>query len=212
MRRQGGFTLIEVLLAIAILAVVLGMVYATFQQTSSLAAHVDEVSAEYRAARLAMVKISDELMAAYAFGEDTDGTFFRGDDAIGPNGLDADRLAFTTMARAVPEGIPASFHNAVAYRMEEGRLMHEEVPGAPNLVRQNPRVWPLIEGLAGFRLRYRGADEGWKDAWNPDLGFAGLPRAVEVTLFFPAKGQVADVDRDGYLALTEVVRVPMGGS
>ena len=68
---ERGFTLIEILLALAILAVILGMVYASFDQTSRLAAHVDEVSEEYRAARLALTKMSDEIITTRNFHENT---------------------------------------------------------------------------------------------------------------------------------------------
>ena len=58
-RRERGFTLIEVLLAVGILAIILAMVYASFDQTSRVNTHVREVSDQFRMARLALSKMSD---------------------------------------------------------------------------------------------------------------------------------------------------------
>jgi len=207
MRRQAGFTLIEILLAVAILAVVLAMVYASFDQTSSLAGHVEEVSDQFQGARIAFVKLTDELMSAYGFSGDKS---FVGTDALGPDGQDADGLTFDTLARAVPEGRPGSYHSTVVYRVDGDRLLHQEHPELADAGAEGPPEWPLVEGLAGFRLRYLTKNGDWKDGWDPENGDEGLPRAVEVTLLFPAKGAETDPDRTGYMALTEIVRVPMG--
>lgn len=210
MRDRRGFTLIEVLLAVAILAIIMVMVYGSFDQTSRLSAHVDAASEQYRTARLALAKISDELMSTYYF-DDDDATRFRGEDGVSPEGLDADRLAFTSRSRAVPPEVPASYQNALAYELRDGALMHEETFNPLGTGPGNTRTLPLAEDLAGFKLRYRTADNTWRDGWSGAEGLKGLPSAVEVTLYFPARGAADDPDRDGFMALTTVVPVPMGG-
>jgi general secretion pathway protein J len=218
MRRQGGFTLIEILLAVAILAIVLAMVYTSFDQTSTLAKRVEAVSEEFQGARIAFVKLSSELTSAYG-GFDSTGTGglagelsggFVGTDALGPDGQDADGLTFDTMARVAPEDRPGSYHSRISYRMEGDRLLHKEEPDRQDLAAAPAPEWPLVEGLAGFRLRYMTEAGDWIDSWGGEDGQTGLPRAVEVTLLFPAEGAEADADRDGFMALTEIVRVPMG--
>jgi general secretion pathway protein J len=206
-KAQAGFTLIEILLAVAILAIVLTMVFASFDQTSSLAKRVEGVSEEYQGARIAFVKLSEELGSAYGFSASA---HFEGDDVLGPDGLDADQLTFDAMARATPEGRPGSYHSRVTYRMDGDKLLHREVPAESTGAATEPPEWPLIEGLAGFRLRYLAKTGDWLDSWGGESGLTGMPRAVEVTLFFPAEGAEADADRDGYMALKEIVRVPMG--
>jgi general secretion pathway protein J len=206
-KSQAGFTLIEILLAVAILAIVLTMVFASFDQTSTLAKRVEGVSEEYQGARIAFVKLSEELNSAYGFSATAR---FEGDDVLGPDGLDADGLVFDTLARAAPEGRPGSYHSRVIYQMEDGKLFHREVPAESDASPENFPRYPLIEGLSGFRLRYLAKTGDWLDSWGGESGLTGMPRAVEVTLFFPAEGAEADADRDGYMALKEIVRVPMG--
>jgi general secretion pathway protein J len=209
-RGRAGFTLIEILLAVAILAVVLVMVFSSFNQTSTLAQRVEGVSEEYQGARIALVKLTEELNSAYGFSA-AGAAGFTGTDNLGPDGLDADALDFDTMARATPEGRPGSYHSHVYYRVEDDKLLHQEIPAEQEGEGAvAPPEWPLVEDLAGFRLRYLTKAGDWVDSWGGDDGQQGLPRAVEVTLFFPAEGAQADPDRDGYLSLKEVVRVPMG--
>jgi general secretion pathway protein J len=211
MHPRGGFTLIEVLLAVAILAIILVMVYGSFDQTARLAAHVDATAEQYRTARLALSRMSDELMSTYYFDDDAS-LAFAGIDGVSPDGLDADGITFTSRSRALPEGIPASTHNALAYELVEDRLMHTETLNPLGSGLSNEQAFPLAEGVSGFRLRYRDPkDNTWRDGWSEADGVSGLPSAVEITLYFPARGQTDDPDRDGFLALSTVVPVPMGG-
>jgi type II secretion system protein J len=211
MDRERGFTLIEVLLAVAILAVVVTMVYAAFERTATLGDQIEAAAEPYRTARLALARISDEVMSTFALKNDP-GARFVGEDGLTPDGQDADMLSFTSRSRAVPEGLPASDENAVAYRLEGDRLIHTEVLNPLGSGSGNIQSLPLAEGLAGFKLRYRNPEDGaWRDGWDPAEGVTGLPDAVEVTLLFPASGAEGDPDRDGYLALSALVPVPMGG-
>lgn len=209
---RGGFTLIEVLLAVAILAIILVMVYGSFDQTARLAAHVDATAEQYRTARLALTRMSDELMSTYFFSDDTT-LSFTGIEGVSPDGLDADRIEFTSRSRALPDDdVPASTHNALAYELVGDRLMHTETLNPFGTGLGNVQSFPLAEGVSGFRLRYRNpADDTWRDGWSEADGVKGLPSAVEVTLYFPARAQADDPDRDGFLSLFTVVPVPMGG-
>jgi type II secretion system protein J len=44
-----------------------------------------------------------------------------------------------------------------------------------------PMVYPLVAGIADFRLEYLARDGGWRDRW-PLLGEADVPRAVRLNL------------------------------
>ncbi len=209
MNRQGGFTLIEVLLAVAILSIVVGMVYRSLELTSQVADHVNEVSGQYRTGRLALSKISDELMSAFYFKEDGN-TRFGGVDGVGANGMDADTLGFTSLSRIVSPDTKASYQNELHYQMQGDTLWHSEVLNPLGIGPGNKQSFPLAEGLSGFRLRYlpkKGAE--WIDQWTDG---DGLPAAVEVSLLFPGDaGDEDGVEAQPVMALSTVVRMPAGG-
>jgi general secretion pathway protein J len=213
-----GFTLIEVLLALAILSILLTMVYGSFDQTSRLAGHVDAVSDRYRTARITLVKMTDEIMSSFYFPDKDSITYFRGGEGVSRHGLDADTLAFSTRTRAVLPGQVASTLNAVEYLLQDdGNLVHIETLNPLGFSAENTQRYPLAEGLSGFRLRYLEAESGeWLDGWDAQGHGGKLPRAVEVTLFFPGTlgdGFDADsgnVDPAEPLPFTTVIPVPMG--
>lgn len=209
-RRQDGFTLIEVLLATAILAVIVGMIYASFDQTAALSRHVDRVSDDYREARLVLSKFSDEIQSAFYYKDDPE-TRFEGSDGVGGDGFDADALSFTSMSRGFAGDVPASYHHGLEYRLTGDTLMYTETLNMLGTSPGNVQSFPLVEGLAGFRLRYLPPKgEEWVDAWEAGTG---LPSAVEVTLLFPDTSEGAQdlppAERR-LLPLSTVIRVPMG--
>jgi prepilin-type N-terminal cleavage/methylation domain-containing protein len=207
-----GFTLIEVLMATAILAVMISLIYTSFNQTANLSAHMDKVSGHYREARLVLSKMSDELQSTYYYKDDQE-TDFGGTDGVGGEGLDADSITFTSMSRGPTGGAPGSFHHGLKYHMDGTQLMYTETFNMLGTGPGNVLSFPLIEDLAGFRLRYLPKDsDEWRDGWDQ----AVLPTAVEVTLLFAQnRGESKDLftgDSVPVLPLSTVIRVPMGGA
>lgn len=210
-RRTAGFTLIEVLLALAILSVVLTMIYSALTQTGTVIEHVDRDADKYRSGRLALAKITDELSSAYYLSADKT-TTFSGQDNQSARGLDADSLVFSSMSRVLPEGAArGSFHNTVTYYVDGDVLMHTEQLDTPYSGAGNAQPFPLVEGLIGFRLRYLVPDSlEWQDGWPEDLH--KLPRAVEVSLTFALQDTEEELSANEPqgLTLSTVVTLPMG--
>ncbi|MDH4229275.1 MAG: prepilin-type N-terminal cleavage/methylation domain-containing protein [Nitrospirota bacterium] len=212
MRHTRGFTLIEVLLAVAILAVVVGMLYRTLSQSSEAVRHMEVTAEQYRMGRLVLSRITDQLMSVYYRAGDS-GDVFRGESIQGDRGLDADLLEFDSLSASVPEEGAGSWHARISYQLKDGRLMLSEVSDLPPV----GATYPVAEGLAGFRVRYLEPDNDlWVDEW---VGQSRLPKAVEVTLIFPGQrplgedqldGGRADSDEAALLTLSAVTRIPMG--
>src|SRR5210317_866695 len=74
---ERGFTLIEVLVAISILAILLSSVYGIFSSVSLARERLDADSAEYHRARVLFDRLGRELRGAY-FQEDDHGLVFSG--------------------------------------------------------------------------------------------------------------------------------------
>ncbi len=65
-RSQSGVTLLELLIAVVILAIVMSIIYQSYWLCSKSVAAAEEQSDLYQSARLALRRISDDLMGAYA--------------------------------------------------------------------------------------------------------------------------------------------------
>ena len=94
--QQGGFTLLELLLAIFIFAIVIASVYGAYRSTF-LVINSTESQAEYSSmARIALDRISGDLESFYS----GSGSLFRGESKEVDTGR-ADQLAFTSTAHLV---------------------------------------------------------------------------------------------------------------
>lgn len=191
--RRAGFTLVEVVVALAILSVIgllsWGAVNGALQARDYLESS-DEVD---RSARLALGRITRELSLAFLTSNTgavaTYKTVFIGKDSEG-----GDQLWFSTMAhhrsiRDAREGDQAEVtlwtepdpngeggEYALLHR-ESGRI--DEEPDKQGV------VLPLATGVARFDLRYLdGQTSEWRDEWDttgPDTPNR-LPRAVQIVL------------------------------
>ncbi len=96
-----GFTLIEVLLALAILAGVVTVIYASFSTASQNVEQAEKVRDDTDLARTLIARISDDLANAYCkAGTQGKGTFFYGkkeEKDVSGNKLRLDSLSLTTL-------------------------------------------------------------------------------------------------------------------
>ncbi len=94
-----GFTLIELMLAISILAVVMGIVFSSFASSRRAYEIVEGKTEVYQLGRAVLTQIADELNASYLFlvgGQISRGLFFAKNDRT--MDMDHDTLWFTSFA------------------------------------------------------------------------------------------------------------------
>lgn len=208
---HSGFTLIEVVVAIGILAVVMTIVYGAFSRSMDVTRETAEVTDRVRQVQIVTERLVDELSAAYWFDEKR-GRFVGTKDTASPDDTRLDRLEWTTFAhRRYVGDQPESDVAEVTYRVEPapgasaGRLVRDE---RINLLADG--AWAahtdeLADGVAEFRLRYlRGGD--WADAWDAASAQPnGLPDAVEVTMALAGSGS-APAER-----VRTIVPLPLAG-
>lgn len=185
MNRARGFTLLEMVIAVAMLAVVAAVAYAslngmirqhelatahstrtaTLQRTMTLIAH-DLLQVQPRAVR---EPFHGDREAAFLAAPERDGT-----------------VEWTRGGWANPAGHRRGTLQRVAWRLEDGALerLHWSVVDRGPMV--EPVVTPLLEGVAGMDWRFLDHAGDWHDFWppanDPDLHPDRLPRAVEFTL------------------------------
>ncbi|MFQ5459120.1 MAG: type II secretion system protein GspJ, partial [Myxococcota bacterium] len=204
-RRPGGagFTLIEVMVALVITSLVLGMVYSSFSAVMETRERVAASAHMNMTARLVLSRMAREIESAFIVQRAEDAppesryTIFEGSQEE-INGLAADRISFTSFAHT-KRGMNAdeSDQSVISYACEvflddEGKeeqlaLMRREwrrIPPPGETQIQEPVAIPIAEGIAGFRLRFMPDGGEWEEEWNAaDVRtIDALPVAVEITL------------------------------
>ncbi len=180
---SAGFTLLEVLVAISIVAIVLTTIYGVFTGVSAAKIRLEADSEAYHRARVIFDRLGREIRGAVpAGGADGKGVFRAGRDSQGEPFLE-----LTTTAVAQPgegnTGIALVYYGLaedrerpqakkVLRRSERSALYRETTAAGAGLMR-------LAPGIEQLQLRfYTGSD--WRDDW--DAGTDGLPALVELSL------------------------------
>ena len=193
---QLGFTLLEILIAMAILAVLATMVYASFDASIKLIERVDSEADIYREARFILARLSEELSMAYRpKGKAMPEAIFVGQNGV-MAGRPQDSLRFTSLShpRSVMDEA-ASDLNLIEYRFERGPedkrwvLLHRERNNLYGLSQGGSGEFVIGEGIYSLNLRYFDG-KTWVDGWDAENEKA-LPLAVEIEIQFqePRGGQ-----------------------
>lgn len=179
-----GFTLVEVLVAISILAIVLTSVYGIFSSVSTARGRLDADSADYHRARVIFDRLGRELRGAYFAPNFTSLTFVG--EAAGDGNLN--ELELTTTAVS-PLSQTGSGIARVRYRLVRDRedpenrlvLLRSEQPAyQPVSEVSDGDMMRLAAGIENLTIRYY-ANGQWQAGWDGRTS-GGLPEMVEMTL------------------------------
>jgi len=212
-RRSEGFTLIEVLLAMAILAVVVTVIYTEFSTSSANAERAEASRDETDMARTLMSRMSDDIANAYC-STGTIGTFFYGKSEEAEtegSKFRHDSLSLTTLTNWRKPGSKETELWEVGYSFEEKsdgsgyvlvrrekRELSSDVPPLEGGVE-----YEITDRVEGLQVRYYDGTN-WVDAWDRKNGCSqsNLPRAVEISLTLDS----------GSVFITQVLHETLAGS
>lgn len=176
--RQGGYTLIEVLLSVAILAVVMTMVSLTFSSTVRMVRTVNEEQEREHEARMCLSLIAEDLMMARQHPR------FPWSTRNGEyEGQPADLLAFISTGHAWNgENTLEAGLRRVLYAREGDRLSRLTLRNLQGAFPGSIERIDLTTGVAGFDLLYYDETlQEWVDEWDEEAR-KSLPRAVMIQL------------------------------
>jgi general secretion pathway protein J len=188
--RQRGFTLVEVIIALSIVATLLVVMFGGLRVGLAAWQRGDERTEVLERARSLTQIVTRTLGAAYPYMTSAQGgeaahLLFEGTP---------DRVAFVTAAPPFPTAAPIAF-TAVTLSQDAG-----PVPGLAVRQKPLPNEKPfdsglqpaLVEGtVSDVQFRYqRESDRAWTDRWDAAQEKA-LPLAVEVTLTIVHAGRSA---------------------
>ncbi|AUX38468.1 MULTISPECIES: type II secretion system protein GspJ [Sorangium] len=194
-RRSGGVTLLEVLVSVAILAIIGTLIYGAFDGMSRSRAGISRISDRYHQGRAAIARISRELQAAFLSRHQPADknivvrlTAFTGEDSS-----PADRVDFTAFAhRRLLRNAHESDQCEIGYfgsrdpERDKLDLVRREAKFIDLEPTRGGVVNVLAEDIESFNVRYLDPLTGeWVDSWNstqPAAQFERLPSQVWVTL------------------------------
>lgn len=177
--KQLGFTLLEVLIAIAIVALLALMGYRALAALSESESRLSIESARWRTLDLFFARLEADLREAVPRaarnGSAREPAWLAAADAAG-NGA----LAFS---RAGPEFAidPGSVGQRLGYRLRNGSIEVLYWGGYDHPRDSEPAAYALLSGVTQFRLSYLTATGRWVESW-PVAGEADLPRAARVAV------------------------------
>lgn len=175
-----GFTLLEILVAVALLSVILAAVYSTFHLSHRAMEGMDESLLALQESRTVMDVLARELESASFDPVRKHMSFTLEDRDL--YGKQASRLSFTTLSPIVP-GL-----SLVSYYVEEkdGRqVLFKKI--RPAHLKNDTAGAELIEGIDSFSVEVQEAGK-WVKTWDTTEIGRG-PLEIRVTLTMKIKGR-----------------------
>ena len=184
-----GFTLLELLVALAVFAIMATAAYSGLRNVLFTRAAVEEQNRRLAAVQLTVFRLEQDIQQAVLRGvRDEYGDpqpALRGGDLLD------DALILTRAGWDNPLSQSRATLQRVAYRLREGRLwrLHWDVLDRGGLVA--PRETLLIDQVQEFRARFLDQEGEWRNDWPPPADVVAddkppnpnsPPRAVEITL------------------------------
>lgn len=188
LRTSPAFTLIEVLLAMAILSVIVTVVYSVFSSTGSSVEHAEAVRDGTDLARTLLARLSTDIANTYVRNNMPETFLYGRKDEDEEKKTRFDAVFLTTRTNWRRPGTKETDlwevgyyfedkpNNVRAFMRTEKRELSKDVPRLEGGVK-----YELTDKVAGLRLRYASASGAWVDEWDTSKG-SGIPKAVEIIL------------------------------
>jgi len=200
MKRGRGFTLIEILVATAIAAILAVMAFAAMNQAIQNRERVRAAQARLVALQFTVRNLVQDFSqltprpVRVPVGEGYEA-------ALVGNTASSPVVVLTRGGWSNPAGVQRSSLQRVRYQLREGVLYREFWTVLDAQQEPLPTARPLLDGVTGFAVRYMGDGRQWRDDWPPPQPNADdqlrylrwRPIAVEITLQLQDWGTVRRV-------------------
>jgi general secretion pathway protein J len=198
---QNGFTLLELLIAIAIFAIVGILAMSGYNQLLRQREHAAETMARIRAVQRTVVRLTQD------FGQleprpIRDATAASVQPALSFNTTGTYVIEFTRSGWTNPAGINRSTLQRVGYRLVDGKLYRDYWTVLDRTLSNPPVQTQLLDKVTTFSLRFMDTNHQWQTSWPVSTGTTrtttptttvrprALPLAVEITLTLQDWGDI----------------------
>ena len=191
-----GFTLLELLVALAVFAIMSVAAYSGLRNVLFTRAAVEQQSQRLAAVQLAVFRLEQDIEQAIP--RSIRDEYGEKQAALLGGELSDDRLMLTRAGWDNPLGQPRAQIQRIAYRWEDGRLWRRHWPVLDRGGRIEPREILLLDRVSAFTVRFLDQDE-WRSDWPPPVAADAetekqeadpMPRAVEIRLTLEDWGEI----------------------
>jgi general secretion pathway protein J len=183
--RASGFSLLELLVAVALFAIASGLAYGGLDALARTRMQLKEQAEQWQALQFAVGLIERDVRAAIdrpvrdAYGA-----------ALPALQLANGRIELSRIGHANSLAQPRAEIERVSYQISDGTLQRlrfavlDRVPGSV------PEIQPLLDGIEGFELRAFDADGRPQAQWPAGRDATGPPQAVELRIRLDGIGEI----------------------
>ncbi len=194
MKRTGGFTLIEVMVSLAVFGVLTALAYLSLGQTLANSDLLTVRMERLQSIQRTMTYLSGELLQTVPRPVRVE----LGDAPMAAlrSGLGTDfALELTHGGWPNPAGVPRSTLQRTAYRIEDDELVRYHWNVLDRTVNNTPIATVMIDEVESITFQFLQFNGEWTEQWPPIAAQGGgavrsLPRAVEILLVLPDEGEI----------------------
>lgn len=193
--KAGGFTLLEMLVALALMSILATALYASLSIGLRARKTAEAAVQPVRAAGLALMIVGQDLDAALPPTGTLAGAFLGEDQTDAATAKDADTLTWHAAVGRPKEGASDVARLELAVGTPEGStdraLLRRSVRNLLAPTEQEPVEEVVCRGVVSLNLRYFDGS-AWQDTWDSSAQDNTLPLAVEVTIEIEREPKTTD--------------------
>ncbi|HEY4368554.1 MAG TPA: type II secretion system minor pseudopilin GspJ [Steroidobacteraceae bacterium] len=189
---QAGFTLLEVLVAVAIFVIVGVLALTGYNELAKQSERVETGAARVRAVQSAIMHLNQDFASL----EPRPVRQPIGDGLL-PAVLADNRaeevVELTRSGWSNPAGVPRPTLQRVAYRLQDNKLLRDYWVSLDHTSSVDPVSVVLLDRVKSVKLRFMPNNREWQDQWPPlgsNVPIDQRPLAVEVTLELEDWGKI----------------------
>ncbi len=192
---QAGFTLLELMISLAIVAIIFVVIYGTFKNVHQGTEQMEADAERYRMTRMSLYYIANDL-SMFFVSQDPEGNnakkemVFNGKNSERLQGNETfpnDAIEFSTVSHRRIGNVPASEQLVVRYALQD-RYLIQETRFSNGRTLLNELAGP-IEGLSFRYLPKNSA--GWVETWETLGTNPKAPTVVEIEFILKVEGHPA---------------------